>query len=259
MPEMSSFSPPQGRLGLMTHMVAGYPSLEDNRRMLQVYADAGVDLLEVQMPFSEPIADGPLFVRANLTALQNGMNWAAYVELLEEAGELFPGRLLMMGYANSLYTGQRSQRFRALAAAGVRALIIPDLPPDSDLGMFAEAMEHGLAKVLLVAPNTSTGRLQELQQYPAAMVYAVARRGVTGVATSFSPALADYLQRLRHYFHVPLAVGFGISTSDQIRWLRAYADFAVIGSAALRAYENGGSNGLRQFLTPLLAACHYQS
>ena len=165
---------------LMTHVIVGYPSLEANWRMLEIMGAAGVDLVELQMPFSEPIADGPTFARANQLALEHGIQFEQYFSLLQRATGTFPFPHLMMGYYNSAFRmGHQSfcERLRQCGAAG---FILPDLPIEEYQDLNDYSNQCDLTPILLMTPTNSQARLREIGQSAKGFVYAVARRGVTG-------------------------------------------------------------------------------
>ena len=243
--------PEKGRLGLMTHLIAGYPSFEANREMLDIMIAAEVDILEVQMPFSEPIADGPVFLHANQSAIDQGVRLGDTIDFLEEAAQRFPGPVLVMGYYNTVLTLGEMRFLELCNQVGVSGFILPDLPPEYATDFFAEARLQDLAPIILVAPNTSERRMFELARQASGMVYAVARKGVTGRKTELGNDLADYLARCRQYFQVPLGVGFGLSSPEDMQFLKNKAHIAIVGSALMKAYEASGGAGVEVFLDAL--------
>jgi len=239
------------RIGVMTHLIAGYPSFDANRQMLERMIQAEVDVLEVQFPFSDPIADGPLFLKANQGALDGGTGHEQIFEFLAEVRQRFSGPLLMMGYANTVLTMGEEIFLERCQRAGLSGFILPDLPPEYS-GPFREAArKHDLAPVLLVAPNTPAERMAELAPHACGMVYAVARKGVTGRKTALDVDLEEYLSRCRAQFPVLLGVGFGLATAEDIRFLRGKADLAIVGSALLQRYLDGGDEAVAQLLEEL--------
>ncbi|RKE19908.1 tryptophan synthase subunit alpha [Streptomyces sp. TLI_171] len=238
---------------LMTHLVVGYPSLDANWAMLEAMDAAGVDVVELQMPFSEPIADGPSFVKANHEAIQAGTSWQDYFDLAARASAAFGFELLFMGYYNSVYA-MGAERFCArLAEAGMKGFIVPDLPPEEAAELNAAARTHGLDPVLIMTPTNTQERLAELGRHASGFVYCAARKGVTGRQTDLSEGVAAFLERCREATSVPLGLGFGIRTAEDVRGLRGMADLAIIGTAGLDAWVAGGPEGYRQFLESLVA------
>jgi len=236
---------------LMAHAVVGYPSLEDNWRMLACMQEAGVALVELQLPFSEPIADGPMFVKANQAALQRGLHWDDYFEFMAKAAATFKLPLLYMGYYNSVFCMGESAFCTRLRAAGGRGYIIADLPPEQAVTLDVQANSLGLDPIHLMTPTNSVARLKEITGNAAGFIYCVARKGVTGNKTTFDQDVIDYIERCRQATSLPLALGFGIRTPADIRQLLGVVEVAIAGTACLEAWEQGGESGYREFLKSL--------
>ncbi len=237
---------------IMTHVVCGYPSFEDNWKELEVMEEFGVDLVELQFPFSEPSADGPLFVKANQEAIKNGVRVQDCFDFMSKVTAHFSFKVVMMGYFNTIFkTGQRTFLER-LKGAGGYGFIVPDLPIEEAGELHGIAKEMGLSPVVLMTPTNSDQRLAELAQTADGFVYTVARKGVTGSNTDMDSELAEFIARCKQFTDVPLAVGFGVSHAHDIEFIGQHADIAVIGTAALKAWETGKEQGLRDFFTQLL-------
>lgn len=239
---------------LMTHVVCGYPSFEDNWRELEIMAAAGVELVELQFPFSEPSADGPLFVRANQESLARGTTVADCFAFMARAAAEFPFRVLMMGYYNTAFKMGHAAFIERLAAAGGSGYILPDLPIEEAAPLHLLADARGLAPIVLMTPTSTDARLTELAAAARGFVYCVARRGVTGASTAMDAGLSNFIARCRAATPLPLAVGFGVSSAEDVRFIGEHADIAIVGTAALRAWESGGEGALRQFFAGLRAA-----
>ena len=238
---------------LMAHAVVGYPSLDANWAMLEAMDDAGVDLVELQLPFTEPIADGPSFVKANHEAIQAGTAWRAYFELTARAATRFSFPILFMGYYNSVFR-MGTERFCArLAEAGMRGFILADLPPEEAAELNAMARACALDPILIMTPTNSPARLAEIGGQASGFVYCTARTGVTGRRTDLSQGVGAFLERCRAATSLPLGLGFGIKTAADVRALRGLADIAIVGTACLEVWEARGARGYRQFLTTLTA------
>lgn len=237
---------------VMTHVVCGYPSFEDNLRALEVMAEFDVDLVELQFPFSEPSADGPRFVRANQLAIEHGTHTRDCFAFMARAAQCFPFRLLMMGYYNTVFKMGQAAFIEQLAAAGGAGLIVPDLPLEESGELRRLAAERDLDPILLLAPTNTDARLAQLGTAARGFVYAVARKGVTGSKTAMDAELDSFIARCRRVTQVPVGVGFGVSSREDIEFLRGRADIAIIGTAALAAWEERGEAGLRAFLAELL-------
>lgn len=236
---------------VMTHVVCGYPSFEDNWRELEIMAAAGVDLVELQFPFSEPSADGPLFVKANQASLARGTTVEQCFDFMARASASFPFRLLMMGYYNTAFRMGHAVFVERLARAGAVGFILPDLPIEEAGELHALALARDLAPIILMTPTSSDDRLAQLAAAAHGFVYVVARKGVTGSSTAMDEDVVALLARCRRVTRLPLALGFGVATAADIEFIADHADIAIIGTAALRAWEAGRDEGLRDFLTAL--------
>ncbi len=241
-------------LALMAHAVAGYPSLEANRRMLLAMAEAGVDLVELQLPFSEPIADGPVFLRANQAAIEEGMNWDAYFELASWATKACPLPILFMGYYNSVFRMGGEVFLSRLRDSGLRGFIIADLPYEEAGDLNRGARSLGLDPILIVTPTSPPERLRKIAAEGSGFLYCVARKGVTGRRTDLSQGVADFLAAVRRATSLPLGLGFGLKTPQDVASIRGLADIAIVGTACLETWEREGEPGYRKFLAELVAA-----
>jgi tryptophan synthase alpha chain len=236
---------------VMTHVVCGYPSFEANWKELEIMAEFDVDVVELQFPFSEPSADGPLFVRANELALKNGVKPADCFAFMARVARHFPFKVLMMGYYNTAFKMGADKFLTSLKGAGGCGYILPDLPVEEAAELHASSEALDLAPVVLMTPTSTDKRLQRLGQAARGMVYAVARKGVTGSKTDMGRELDEFLARCRRYTSLPIGVGFGVASKEDIDFLRGRADMAIIGTAALKAWEEGGEGRLRTFFAGL--------
>ena len=236
---------------LMTHIVLGYPSFDDSLRMVESMVDAGVDLMELQIPFSEPIADGPVILHANQRSLAAGARVSRCLALAGEVARRFDIPFLVMSYYNILFRHGVRDFAGKLAAAGVAGAIVPDLPPE-EAGEYLTAMsEAGLAPIFIFSPNTSDARMRTIAEHARGFVYCVARKGVTGAHTDFSTALDAYLARCRKATPLPRAVGFGVKEPADVDALRGKAEIAVVGTQTIRVMESGGVGAVRGFIASL--------
>ncbi len=244
---------PSGKPLLMTHVVCGYPNFEENWQELEVMQAAGVDLVELQFPFSEPSADGPLFVKANQEAVEKGVTVDDCFAFMEKVTSHFDFKVAMMGYYNTVFKTGHKEFMTRLAKAGACAYILPDLPIEEASELHEIGNDLGLAPIVLMTPTSSDERLKALGQVASGFVYVVARKGVTGSDTNMNTDLQNYLARCRVATSLPLAVGFGVSQAEDIKFIGEHADIAVIGTAALRAWESGKKEALQQFFEDVLA------
>jgi tryptophan synthase alpha chain len=236
---------------LMTHIVLGYPSFEDSLRIAAAMVEAGVDLMELQVPFSEPIADGPVILRANQQALLHGSSVGRCVETATELVRRHPIPFVLMSYYNVLYRGGVDGFVQRVANAGLRGAIVPDLPPEEASDYLAAMAKRELDPIFIYSPNTSDARMARIAEDARGFVYCVARKGLTGSETQLSPELVRYLSRCRAATQLPLAVGFGVKSKTDVDFLRGKADIAVVGTESIRVIEQHGIGAIGDFIRTL--------
>ena len=236
---------------LMTHIVLGYPSFDDSIRIIETMVEAGVDLMELQIPFSEPTADGPVIVRANQKALEHGATVKDCLKFAETVTQRFDIPFLIMSYYNIAYKYGVEPFAAAMSSCGIRGAIIPDIPPEEGREYLDAMQQHDLAPILIFSPTTSPQRMQYIASFGSGFIYCVARKGVTGENTTFSEELKTYLEQCRRSTHLPLALGFGIKEKSDIDFLKGKADIAVIGSQTIRIMEQQGTASVGNFIRSL--------
>ncbi|MBF0425316.1 MAG: tryptophan synthase subunit alpha [Magnetococcales bacterium] len=225
---------------LMSHLVLGYPSLEENRRVIEMMVSRGVDLIELQIPFSEPIADGPVIAMANQAALDRGFRVEEGLAFLREMAACYPIPFLLMTYFNILHTRGVTPFLRETAALGGAGVIIPDLPLEEATAAMAVCREVGIDWIQLMTPTSPPARLAAIGDVAGGFCYCVARKGVTGQRTCFDQATDAFLASCRAATSVPLALGFGVRSADDVRVLAGKVEIAVVGTAAIEAHRVGG-------------------
>jgi tryptophan synthase alpha chain len=238
---------------IMTHIVVGYPSLEDSYELVREMVAAGVHLIELQIPFSEPIADGPVIMRANQEALERHVNCEDVLEFAERVGREFDIAFIIMTYLNIPFVYGFDKFASRLKQAGIKGVIVPDLPIEEDLEFRACLESKNISLIPLVAPTTSRDRIEQIVNNRSGFVYCVARKGVTGAETDFSGQIADYLQQVGSCTDLPRAVGFGIKDRCDVEGLIGQAEIAVIGSQSLRVFDKEGTSGVARFLRELVS------
>jgi len=227
----------RGELALVPYLTAGFPServfLEDLRRV----ADSGADLIEIGVPFSDPIADGPTIQFASHRALQAGFRLEDLFDVLRDV-ELRPP-LVFMSYLNPLIAFGRERLLAAMRQSRVAGLIVPDLPAEEADDWLAAARAHGIVLAFLAAPTSGEARLQQIAARTDGFVYAVSLTGTTGMRATLADGLPEFLGRIRRHTQRPVVVGFGISQPQHVRALRGLADGAVVGSRIIEAIRAG--------------------
>jgi tryptophan synthase alpha chain len=236
---------------LMTHIVMGYPSFEDSFEIVKQMVEAGVDLMELQIPFSEPMADGPVILKANQKALENGSNVKKCFEFAQKVSASFPIPFLFMSYANIPFKYGMDKFADKMAQINLKGAIIPDLPPEEGEAYIRAMKKNSLSPIYIFSPETSDQRLEYLSSFASGFVYCLARKGVTGKDTAFSDDISAYLMRCRKATHLPLAVGFGVKEKADVDFLKGKADIAVIGSQTIRVVEEKGAAATGEFIKSL--------
>ncbi len=236
---------------LMTHVVIGYPSFEASFEIVASMVEAGVDLMELQIPFSEPIADGPVILRANQQALEAGITVERCFEFAARACERFQIPFLFMSYYNIPYRFGVRRFIERSKSVGIRGTIVPDLPPEEGKEYIEITGESGVSPIFIFTPTSTQERLNTLGRHARGFVYCVARRGVTGSETRFSDELGTYLDRCRKATPLPLAVGFGVKGAEDVAFLKGKAEIAVIGSQTIRLLDEAGPRKVAEFVRSL--------
>lgn len=228
----------EGRAALIPYVMAGYPSRGDDLETVkQVLPFA--DLLEVGLPYSDPLGDGPVIQRASEQALRQGIHIADVAQFIREIRALTDKPIFLMTYINPVIATGPEAFFEMFRAAGANGLILPDLPPDEDSGLVALAHSVGLETSFLLAPTSTEARIQIVAPHCTGFVYTVSVAGVTGARDRLPDGLPELVQRIRKHTDSPVAIGFGISNRATAAQAAQAADGAVIASALIRAYEEG--------------------
>lgn len=235
---------------LMTHIVLGYPSLAASKEIALRMVEAGVDLMELQIPFSEPMADGPVILRANQRALAGGVTVEDCLEVAGQLARELPIPIVFMTYYNIAFVRGVERFARETRAAGLRGAIIPDLPFEEGEPLLAAFRAQQLAPVFIYSPTTTDARMRDIARRAEGFIYCVARKGVTGSRTEFS-ALPEYLGRCRSATSLPLALGFGVATREDVAAVTGKVDIAVVGSETIRVVERDGAGAVCAFLRGL--------
>ncbi len=228
----------RGCPGFMMHTVAGFPDMESSEVIAQKILDSGADILEIQIPFSDPVADGPIIASANELALARGATVAGSLEMIKRIASANDNPILIMTYFNIIHRYGVEAFCEMAKEIGVQGLIVPDYPLDEDKGnsLILHCEKQNLALVQVVASTTREDRLEKIAEAASGFVYCMARTGTTGKKTNISQKTTDYLVNVRKNVAIPLAVGFGLSDSSQVEMLEAYADIMVVGSALINEY-----------------------
>lgn len=246
------------RMGLMTHVVVGYPSLEDTVRLVKLMEQEGVDIIELQIPFSDPLADGPTIMKACEAALANGTKVKDAFSVMKQLSKEVKIPLLFMAYYNTVFKYGTEKFIVDSRKAGAEGLIVPDVPieEEHEEHFISLCQKYNLANIRVVSPASTDERLKKNAQVGTGFVYAAARQGITGAKENLEPSIVDFLKNVRQHFAIPVAVGFGISKREHLEVLKPYADMAIVGSALIdvinklnkKDIEKNASSFLREMI-----------
>jgi len=234
----------EGVKPLVPFLTAGYPDETTFTEILAAAAGAGCPLVEIGIPFSDPVADGPVIQASSQHVLAQGMTLSRTLELAAEAEQKFGLAVVLMGYLNPILKMGPEKFAQACTKARIAGVIIPDLPPEEAGGLRKLLAEGGTDLVDLVAPTTDPARLENNAINAAGFLYLVSTTGVTGKGTSGPDNLPAYVSRVRSITDVPLYVGFGISTPEQATSVAAVADGAIVGSALIQIISDAGDDAV---------------
>jgi tryptophan synthase alpha chain len=248
----SAFADSGKKAALMPYLMGGHPDIETSRACLEAAIEAGADLIELGIPFSDPLADGPIIHAAGTEALEAGVKPGDVLALCEEIADRVP--ILLMVYANIVLSHGGEDFARRAAGAGAAGLIVPDLPHEEAANVREACEAAGLALIPLVAPTTTETLMRDIGADANGFVYAVSLVGITGERGELPPGLGELVERIRATTDVPVAVGFGISTGEQAAAVGELADGVIVGSRVVRAAGEAGPDGVREVVADLAAA-----
>ena len=251
----------KGALVLVAYLTAGHPCADETAHLVAAAVDGGADVIELGVPFSDPIGDGPVIQASSQAALAAGMTVGralGVVAGIRHAGITTP--IALMGYCNPFLQYGINGLVRDAAAAGVDAFVVPDLPPHEADAWLEPCRAAGLDMVFFAAPDSRPERLAYTAGRGSGFLYCLSRDGVTGAQKTLDPRLLDHLGRLRQLTTLPLAVGFGISQAHHVRALRQHADAVIVGSAIVQRVAQAESrpercSAVRDLVAELKAAC----
>jgi len=233
---------------IMTHVVIGYPSLEETEKIVRTMVKSGVDMIELQIPFSDPLADGPTIMNACEKSLQRGTKIKDAFLLMKKLSLEIKIPLIFMAYYNTVFKYGTKKFCRDAKVAGAYGLIIPDMNIDEENQehFYVSCKKYNLNNIQVVSPASTDERLRKNAKVESGFVYFTAHQGITGVKDKLSPNLISNLRRVRKNFSVPIAVGFGISKRKHLEAIAPYADIAVIGSAIINEINKSSTENIEQ-------------
>jgi tryptophan synthase alpha chain len=249
----------EGRAGFIAYLCGGDPSLDATRELVCALAEAGVDLVEIGVPFSDPLADGVVNQMASTRALAAGASVRGVFACIRQIRERTQVPIVLYTYMNPVYRHGFDAFLADAEAAGADGILFLDLPPDEDEGSPELRMHGSLKRIRLIAPTTPEARIELLVREAGGFIYYVSRTGVTGERSEMAADLGEQVRKIKKYTELPVAVGFGVSTPEHVRTVAAASDAVIVGSAIVkRIAEHGQSADLVEqvvaFVRPLTAA-----
>jgi tryptophan synthase alpha chain len=223
---------------LIPFIVSGYPDFETTKNLLKLFEEKKVAAIELGIPFSDPLADGPVIQKASKTSLENGTNIDKIFAMLEEIKVDFSTPIILFTYYNPVLSYGAEEFIKKAASLKVSGLIIPDLPLEESENVSKTCKENNIDLIMLVSPTSDMERIEKISKASSGFIYLVSSTGVTGVRESFSEQLGNILQEIKTFTKTPVAVGFGISKAEHIKELQDLnADAAIIGSAIIKLID----------------------
>ncbi len=231
----------KGEKALISFIEAGDPDLETTKALIPLLEASGADLIELGVPFSDPLADGPTIQKAALRALESGTTVKKILALVEGVRPQVEVPIVLMSSYNPIFVFGEAEFIQAAARAGVDGLIVPDLPPEEAESLLALSLREGVDLIFLLAPSSTDDRIALVAKLSRGFIYYISLMGITGARGELAGTIQRHVGRIQGVTERPVAVGFGISTPEQAREVAAWADGVVVGSAIVKLLEDGGS------------------
>jgi tryptophan synthase alpha chain len=235
----------QGKKAFIAYICAGDPDLSTTGRLVLEFDKAGVDIVELGIPFSDPLADGPTIQNASQRAIKRGVNIPKIFEIVKHLRKKTDMPIVLMGYYNPIYSYGVLSFIRHAKIAGVDGIIVPDLIPEEADEFISESRKYDLSTIFLAAPTSSDKRLNTIVSKSTGFIYYVSLAGVTGARKSLAKGIREHVQNIKQKSKKPVCIGFGVSTPMQARKLSQYSDGVIVGSAIIKFLEkNLGNNAM---------------
>lgn len=237
---------------LCSHSVLGYPHLDQNSQAIEGFIEAGADIMELQFPYSDPMADGPVLMHANQEAVAMGVSVDECFLKAKEVVRAHPNTFfLIMTYYNIVFCRGEEAFAKEARASGVRGIIVPDLPLEESRHWVHCLNDQGISPIFMVTPETTNERMKAICAQASGFIYCVARKGITGRQSKFGPEFRAYIERVRAATSLPLAVGFGIRTHEDVASLRGLVDIAISCSRPIEILGESGLEAAMDFIKSL--------
>ncbi len=237
---------------LIGYVTVGYPSIDATLEIVPALVENGCDIIELGIPFSDPLADGPIIQKSSYEALQQDVTLQKCIEIAKKLRENIDVPMVFMGYYNPVLHYGIGEFCKQCAEAGIDGLIIPDLPPEEGIELEKTANEHGIDLIYLLAPTSDDERIKIVANRSTGFIYLVSLTGVTGSGAELPKELDEFVTRVRQTTSKPLCVGFGITTPEQAKRVARIADGVIVGSRIIKLIEEDQSlNSVRSFIRDL--------
>ena len=227
----------KGGKALIAYIMAGDPSIEDTERLIIELEKAGADLIELGIPFSDPLADGPTIQKAAVRALEHGVSLMDVIDLVKKVRKVSQVPIIFMSYYNPVFKYGEEQFVNDAVRAGVDGVIVPDLPPEEAGSLTGLARKKGLDTIFLLAPTSNEERIKTVCKNSTGFIYYVSLTGVTGAREGVAKDIKGMVKKIKGHTKNPVAVGFGISRPEQAKEISSWADGVIVGSAIVKVLE----------------------
>lgn len=245
----------EGRKAFIAYITAGYPDLSSTRKLVLEFSRCGVDIIELGVPFSDPMADGPVIQEASEAALKKGINLKQILQLVRSARRQTAVPVCLMTYYNPVFCFGEEKFCKEAAACGVDGVIIPDLPPEEAKGLIRSAKQHKLDTIFFLSPTSSIERIKRVCAVSTGFIYYVSLTGVTGARQELPSSLKAEVLKIKRYTDKPVCVGFGVSSHKQVAQLSKFSDGVIAGSAIVRKIkENLRNKNLAQITAKFVSS-----
>ncbi len=244
----------QNKKAFIPYIMAGDPSLEKTKEFVLLFEECGADIVELGVPFSDPLADGPTIQRAAERALKNGVTLKKVIALVRDLKTKTNIPLVLMTYYNPVFKYGEELFIRDAKDAGVDGVIVPDLPPDEAGGLVRLSKKSDIATIFLLAPTSTEDRIKKVASASRGFIYCVSMTGITGAQLLLDGSIERSINNIRKITDKPIAIGFGVSTPDEAAAVSVISDGVIVGSAILRKAQENSEEGLKDFLLKLREA-----
>jgi len=244
-----------GKKAFVAYITAGFPNIKVTEQLVSTLEKSGVDFIELGMPFSDPIADGPTIQYASAQALKKGMNLLKYLKLIQRLRKKTRLPLIMMTYYNPVFKFGLNRFAQAAAKSGIDGVIVPDLPPEEAIDLKRNLQAKKISLIFLLAPTSDIKRIKKIARLSSGFIYYVSLTGVTGARSKLPRDLTRKVRLIKKHSRIPIYVGFGISGPQQVKYISQFADGVIIGSAIIKIIQSKyGKKGFLRIIERFIAS-----